>query len=278
MPEPSASPASSKAATVGPALPACAPDPSALPHRTGRRLLVAGAFVVALVVASRVLRLQDHLLGLVSWIRGAGRLGIAVFVVAYVLATVGFFPGSILTLGAGFAYGVGAGTAIVWIAANLGATLAFMLGRTLARNWVAMRVAANPRFAAIDRAVARDGWKIVLLTRLSPVFPFNLLNYAFGLTQVSLRDYVLGSVVGMIPGTVMYVYLGSLITNLSQLAAGHPSGGTGQQIFYFAGMVATVVLTLHVTRLSRRALSSVEQAGLPSAPGEADQPSTKATI
>jgi len=239
------------------------------------RVVLAGVLVAALVVATKVLHPQDYLLGLVSWIRGAGWLGGGVFMLAYILATVAFLPGSILTLGAGFAYGVGAGTVIVWMAANLGAALAFVLGRTLARNWVAARVEANQRFAAIDRAVGREGFKIVLLTRLSPVFPFNLLNYAFGLTQVSLRDYVLGSVVGMIPGTVMYVYLGSLITNLSELAAGHPSGGIGQQIFYFAGMVVTVLITLYVTRLSRRALSSVETQGL--AAGEAAQPNTEAT-
>lgn len=103
--------------------------------------------------------------------------------------------------------------------------LAFLLGRTVARAWVSSRVAANARVAAIDRAVGREGLKIVLLTRLSPVFPFNLLNYAFGLAQVSLRDYVLGSLVGMLPGTLMYVYLGSLITSLSELASGRASGG-----------------------------------------------------
>lgn len=150
-----------------------------------------------------------------------------------------FLPGSILTLGAGFAYGVGLGTAVVWVGANLGATLAFVFGRTLARGWVAARVEGNPRFAAIDRAVGREGLKIVLHARLSPIFPFNLLNYVFGLTQVSLRDYVLGSLVGMLPGTILYVYLGSLITNLSALTAGRTSAGATQQIFYFAGLGAT---------------------------------------
>jgi pyruvate/2-oxoglutarate dehydrogenase complex dihydrolipoamide dehydrogenase (E3) component/uncharacterized membrane protein YdjX (TVP38/TMEM64 family) len=199
--------------------------------------------------------LQHSLLDFVDWIRGAGWLGIWLFGLVYVLATVLFLPGSILTLGAGFAYGVAMGTAVVWIAANLGAALAFCLGRTLARPWIAARVETNPRFAAIDRAVGREGLRIVLLTRLSPVFPFNLLNYAFGLTTVSLRDYLLGSLIGMLPGTVMYVYLGSLITSLSELAAGRAHGGVAQQLFYFAGLAVTIVVTVYVTQVARRALA-----------------------
>jgi pyruvate/2-oxoglutarate dehydrogenase complex dihydrolipoamide dehydrogenase (E3) component/uncharacterized membrane protein YdjX (TVP38/TMEM64 family) len=229
---------------------------TARPQRTSAaRIVLALVAVTALIVAIRAIHLQHYLLDFVNWIRSAGWLGLWVFGLVYVLATVLFLPGSILTLGAGFAYGVGLGTAVVWIGANVGAALAFGLGRTLARQWVAARVETNPRFAAIDRAVGRDGLKIVLLTRLSPVFPFNLLNYAFGLTTVSLRDYVLGSLVGMLPGTVMYVYLGSLITSLSELAAGRTSGGVTQQIFYFAGLAVTVVVTVYVTQVARRALA-----------------------
>lgn len=236
------------------------------------RILLAVAALAAVAVLLATVPVQRYLLDLVGWIRGAGFAGALVFVLAYVLATVSFLPGSILTLGAGFAYGVGFGTAVVVVGANLGAALAFVLGRTVARQAIAARVEANPRFAAIDRAVGREGLKIVLLTRLSPVFPFNLLNYAFGLTNVSLRHYVLGSLVGMLPGTVMYVYLGSLITSLSELAAGRTSGGSAQQIFYFAGLAATVAVTLYVTRIARRALAGAtaresEGAALESSPG-----------
>lgn len=217
---------------------------------TGLALVVAGA-----VIAARILPLQDALLGLVGWIRAAGWIGIGAFVVAYVLAAVLFLPGSVLTLGAGFAYGVALGTPIVWVAANLGAALAFVLGRTVARERIAARVASDERFDAIDRAVAERGLAIVILTRLSPVFPFNVLNYAFGLTRVSFRDYVLGSMIGMLPGTLMYVYLGSLVTTLTDLASGGASGGgVAQRGFYFAGLAATVGVTLYVTRVARRAL------------------------
>ena len=105
-------------------------------------------------------------------------------------------------------------------------------GRTLARGFIEAKISHNPRFRAIDQAVKHEGFKIVLLTRLSPVFPFNLLNYAFGLTPVSLRDYFLASWIGMLPGTVMYVYLGSAAKNLADLAAGKVEGGTGQQALF----------------------------------------------
>ncbi|MCC7194657.1 MAG: FAD-containing oxidoreductase [Gemmatimonadaceae bacterium] len=215
--------------------------------------------VAVLVGALKMVHVQHYLLDLVTWIRGAGWAGMVAFAFAYVVATVFFLPGSILTLGGGFAYGIGLGTVLVWVAANVGATLAFLLGRTIARDWIATRVAGMPRFAAVDRAVGREGLKIVLLTRLSPIFPFNVLNYAFGITRVSLRDYVLGSLVGMLPGTVMYVYLGSLITSVSELAAGRTSGGAVQQAFYFGGLVATVAVTLYVTRVARRALADATQ-------------------
>src|SRR5206468_12667832 len=114
---------------------------------------------------------------------------------------------------------------------------------------------ANPRFAAIDRAIGREGLKIVLLVRLSPIFPFTLLNYALGLTRVAVRDYVVGSLIGMLPGTLMYVYLGSLVTSLTELAAGRPSGGALQPAFYLGGLVATVAVALYVSRFARRALA-----------------------
>lgn len=169
--------------------------------------LVALALVLAAV---RYFHLQDRLKPILDWVSGLGTWGPVIFIGLYVVATVLFIPGSVLTLGAGAVFGVLWGCVYVSIAATLGATCAFLVGRYLARDAIARRLEGNPRFAAVDQAVAREGWKIVLLTRLSPVFPFTLLNYAFGLTQVRLREYVLASWIGMMPGTVMYVYFGSL--------------------------------------------------------------------
>ena len=238
------------------------------------RLIGAVVALVVVVAAARLLPVGAWLLGFVEWIRGAGVAGMAAFMVAYVAACVLFLPGSLLTLGAGFAYGVGLGVPLVWVAANAGAALAFVLGRTLAREQIAARVAGNARFAAIDRAVGREGLQIVLLTRLSPVFPFNLLNYAYGLTQVRLRDYVVGSLIGMLPGTVMYVYLGSLVTSVTELASGRPAGGGAQQTLYWLGLAATVVVTVVVTRVARRALdeATTERASVPPASAAAPAP------
>jgi pyruvate/2-oxoglutarate dehydrogenase complex dihydrolipoamide dehydrogenase (E3) component/uncharacterized membrane protein YdjX (TVP38/TMEM64 family) len=226
------------------------------------RIVVALAALVAVVVAARALHADRLLLDFVAWVRGAGAAGMVAFAVTYVVATVLFLPGLILTLGAGFAYGVAVGVPLVWVSANLGAVAAFLLGRTVLRDTIARRVEANPRFAAIDRAVAREGLKIVLLTRLSPVFPFNLLNYAYGLTRVSLRDYAIGSLVGMLPASILFVYVGSLVTNLADLSAGGSAGGggTAQRVFFFAGLGVAGLVVAVVTRVARRALDEATRA------------------
>ncbi len=197
---------------------------------------------------------QQLLTNALQWIDGLGPLGAIAFIGIYIVAAVAFLPGSILTLGAGVVFGVVAGAIYVFIGATLGAALAFLVGRYLARGWVSRKIANNVKFHAIDQAVGHEGFKIVLLTRLSPIFPFNLLNYAFGVTGVSFKDYVLGSV-GMIPGTIMYVYLGSLAGNLATLGAGDaPANPTIQWIIRILGLVATIAVTVYVTRIARKAL------------------------
>ena len=190
-----------------------------------------------------------------SW--GSKRLGAwgpIAFVFLYILATVLFLPGSIVTLGAGVLFGVVWGSVYVSIASTVGATAAFLIGRYLARDWVVRKIKGNQTFQAIDDAVAEGGWRIVGLTRLSPIFPFNMLNYAFGLTQVSLRDYFFASWIGMMPGTVMYVYLGSLAGSLATLGSGARARTAGEWVLYTVGLLATVVVTLYVTRKARAAL------------------------
>jgi uncharacterized membrane protein YdjX (TVP38/TMEM64 family) len=133
--------------------------------------------------------------------------GIA-FIGIYITATIRFLPGWILTLGAGVVFGTVWGSIYVFSGATLGATAAFFVGRYVTRGWVSQKIAGNKKFAAIDQGVGKEGLKIVLLTRLSPIFLLNLLNYGLGITGVSLKDYFISSV-GMIPGTIMYVYIGS---------------------------------------------------------------------
>lgn len=194
--------------------------------------------------------LQDAL----HWIDSLGALGAIAFIALYIIATVAFFPGSILTLGAGVIFGAVWGSLYVFIGATLGATAAFLVGRYLARGWVAGKIADNKKFAAIDQAVGKEGLKIVLLTRLSPIFPFNLLNYAFGITGVSLKDYFIGSL-GMIPGTIMYVYIGSLAGNLAMIGTeAQPTNPTLQWAIRILGLFATVAVTVYVTQIARKAL------------------------
>lgn len=217
-----------------------------------RFILGLGA-AVAILLMARQLPLAEWGVGLVTWIQAAGAVGAAVFAGAYLVATVGMLPGALLTLGAGFVYGPVVGTLLVSPVSVLAATCAFLLGRTAARRWVAGRLAALPRFDAVDRAVGGAGFRIVLLLRLSPLFPFTVLNYALGLTRVRLRDYVAASWLGMLPGTILYVYLGSLITSASELARG--GAGAATSWTYWLGLGASLAVAIVVTRTARAALA-----------------------
>jgi uncharacterized membrane protein YdjX (TVP38/TMEM64 family) len=197
---------------------------------------------------------QELLRSALEWVNDLGTVGAIAFIGIYILATVAFLPGSLLTLGAGVVFGVGLGSLYVFIGATLGATAAFLVGRYLVRSWVSQKIADNLKFRAIDEAVSREGFKIVLLTRLSPVFPFNLLNYAYGVTGVSLKDYVLASI-GMIPGTIMYVYIGSLAGSIATLGTGTQPTHLGVQwAIRIMGFITTVAVTVYVTRIARKAL------------------------
>ncbi len=216
------------------------------------KLIVAALVVVVLLVASRVFPVGEYLKSFLDAIRDLGPVGYALFVVAYIAATVFFLPGSILTLGAGAVFGLAGGFVAVSVGSTLGAAASFLVGRFVARDTVTKKVAGNERFAAIDRAVGREGFKIVFLTRLSPVFPFNLLNYAYGLTSVSFGRYVLASWLGMMPGTLLYVYLGTAAGDLAGASA-DSNGGWGLAI-KLIGLVATIAVTVVITRVARKAL------------------------
>jgi uncharacterized membrane protein YdjX (TVP38/TMEM64 family) len=224
--------------------------------RTMMKAILIAVIIGVMVVAGNTFNLQQGFRDALAWISGLGPLGTLIFIAIYILACVLLLPGSILTLGAGAVFGVVPGFIAVLTGATLGATCAFLVGRYLTRDWVARRIAGNEKFKAIDEAVAREGWKIVFLTRLSPVFPFNLLNYAFGLTRVSLKHYFFASWIGMIPGTMMYVYIGSLAGDLASLGAGGRTRTPAEWVLYGIGLLATVAVTVFVTRLAGKALSS----------------------
>jgi uncharacterized membrane protein YdjX (TVP38/TMEM64 family) len=230
-------------------------------HESRVQLILLVTAATAVVAAIALLPVSEWMQRLAEWIEGAGLVGAVVYAATYVVATVLLLPASLLTLGAGFAYGPLAGTLLVSPVSVMAATIAFLLGRTVARGWIAARVMRDPRFAAVDAAIEREGLTIVILLRLSPILPFGLLNYALGLTRVRLRDYVLGSFIGMLPATFLYVYLGSLVTTAASLGSSAATAGRGQQMIYWSGLAATVLVTVFVTRLARRALSAALETG-----------------
>ena len=216
---------------------------------------LAAALIAALLVLARVLPLEDYLRRFVEWASGTGVPGLVAFALIYMVAAVLFLPGSILTLGAGAVFGIVRGTLVVSAGATLGAAAAFLIARYLARERVAQWAQENPRFAALDQAVGKEGGKIVFLVRLSPIFPYNLLNYLFGLTRVGFVPYLLASWLGMLPGTLLYVYLGFVGRALARTSVGPGVGSLWEGIFWGVGLAATVLLTFYLTRLARRALS-----------------------
>lgn len=214
--------------------------------------------VAILCFAAKSLNLQAYLKLVLSWTNNLGSTKPIAFIIIYNLATLLFIPGAILSLGGGVIFGVIWGTVYVFLAATLGATVAFLIGRYFTRDWVARQMEKHPKFRAIDEAIAREGFKIVLLTRLSPLIPFNLLNYVLSITNVSLKDYVFGSI-GMIPGAIVYVYLGSLTGDMAGLTtAPHPISPQAKAInlaVHAVGCLATVIVSVYLTWIAKKALN-----------------------
>jgi len=231
--------------------------PASSGRRTALRALQIAAIGIAIVMLARFA--GGYVQVAAEWVEGLGAWGPAAYIALYAVATVAFVPGALLTLAGGAIFGVAKGTAIVFCGAVLGSGSAFLVSRHLARSWVEGHLERSPRFSAIDRAVARDGFKIAFLLRLSPVLPFNFLNYALGLTQVSFRDYM-AAAIGMLPATLLYVYYGRVIGDVAALAGG---SAPDRDASYYAvtglGLAATIAVTTIVTRIARRALDEAEQ-------------------
>ncbi len=217
------------------------------------KLLLGAVALAGLVVLGRLA--GDYVPVFREWVDDLGFWGPLVFMGGYAAAVVAFVPASALTLAGGAIFGLARGTLYVFVAATLGSSLAFLVSRYWARGAIERKLAGNERFASIDRAVGKQGRRIVFLLRLSPVFPFNLLNYALGLTQVRFADYAIAAC-GMLPGTLLYVYLGTVGSEAAAAAAGAGTErGTAETALLVAGLVATIVVTTLVTRIARRALA-----------------------
>jgi uncharacterized membrane protein YdjX (TVP38/TMEM64 family) len=208
--------------------------------------------LVALSVAISFLPVTEWVKVFTNWIRHLGMTGGFIFVGAYAVAAVLFLPGSILTIAAGLVYGIVGGTVVALSGATLGAGLAFLVARYLVRERVEKLAHKNKKFGLIDQAVGRQGWKLVGLLRLSPLIPFNLSNYFYGLTSIGFWPYLLASAVGMLPGTVLYAYLGAIgKAGLGGSTKGHTPL---EWVFLGVGLLATIGVTIFVSRLARTAL------------------------
>lgn len=228
------------------------------------KIAIAVVVLAALLFVVKRLDVLPKLEAAVKWIQGLGAVGVVVYGALYVVATL-IGVATPMTLAAGVIYKVVGGVAVVSPSSVAAATVCFILGRTLLRKTVEQKVASNPKFAAIEKAVSKNGFKIIALLRLSPVFPFTLLNYGLGLTSVKTRDYVLASFLGMLPGTLLYVYLGYTIGDLGAIFGGGPKAPPppdatffqlhGGQILLVVGLLATAAVTIYVTKIARAALN-----------------------
>lgn len=218
-------------------------------HRTGLLAWIGGgALLVAVGIGWYLLPVSEWLSASRDWIVGLGFAGIVIFAAIYVVGAVVLAPEAVLTIAAGFAYGFW-GLPIVLVAATIGASLAFLIARYLARDKVRQLLESRRKIAAIDKAVAEDGWKVVALLRLSPLIPFNLQNYLFGVTAIPFPHFVAATFAGIIPGTVLYTYIGVLGN-----AAG--DGGPARWALFGVGLLATVFVVILVTRKAKAKLRS----------------------
>jgi uncharacterized membrane protein YdjX (TVP38/TMEM64 family) len=218
------------------------------------RVFKIGLIVIALaaiVVLFRVLPVAQWLTAFRAWVSGLGFAGYVLYALVYAACVVLFIPASILTLGAGATFGVIKGTIVVVIGATLGATGAFIVARTIARKRVEAMAAKDRRFRALDKAISTEGAKIVLLVRLAVVFPFTYSNYVFGLTGVRVLPYALATFVGIIPGTIAFVYIGA--------AAAAATAGTVKIVVYVVGAILALIASAFVARI---AVKAIHRAGI----------------
>jgi uncharacterized membrane protein YdjX (TVP38/TMEM64 family) len=191
---------------------------------------------------------------LMEAIQAAGWVGWLLFIFLYAASCLLFIPGSILTLASGAVYGFWGGTVLVLIGNGFGSLFSLLITRYLLRDWVKKKISKNKKMRAIEDAVAADGWRIVCLTRLSPIMPFSLINYALGLTKISAAKFLFATEVGAIPSTCVYVYFGTLIGNLTRIGPDLRHHQSLEWIFQGVGLLITIGATIYVTRVASQAV------------------------
>ena len=244
------------------------------PGRLSRPIMIAAilAAVAGVAVLWALLPLGSWIENFRTWVQTQGLMGHVIFAAVYALAAVALAPGSALTLAAGFAFGL-AGFPTVVVGATIGAGVAFLIGRYVARGWVEKQVSGNATFKAIDKAIEGEGWKIVGLMRLSPLVPFNLQNSFFGVTKVGFWPYLATTFIGIMPGTLLFVWIGSLgaaagmgYSGMSNAGAAGADSTVGliKLAALALGLVATIAVTVLV---SRKASQKLREAGVEAGAG-----------
>ena len=207
-----------------------------------------------LALAAWQLPLGTYIEQALSWVEAHEKIAWLVFALLYIAAIVFILPASVFSLTAGYLFGIFQGWIIVVVTATIGAMIAFTVGRSLLRNWVVGKAEKMKNFNSLDEAVSQKGLFIVFLTRLSPVFPFSLINYVYGITKISLRNFSLATFFGIMPGSLLYVYAGSTAKNLQEVLSGNVEFSGAQQYLLYGGLIATLIVTIVITRIASKAL------------------------
>ncbi|MEA2163321.1 MAG: hypothetical protein QOK37_1448 [Thermoanaerobaculia bacterium] len=221
------------------------------------KIAAALLIIAAIVIVFRILPVADWLRAFQTYVRGLGALGYVLYIAVYAVCVVAFIPASILTVGAGAIFGFVGGTIVVVIGATLGAALAFLLARTVMRKRVEAMTAKNPKFRALDRAIEKEGVKIVFLLRLAVVFPFTWINYACGLTAIPFWRYVAATFFGILPATAAFVFAGTAATNATT------SSSSITRAVYIAGGIVAIIVSILIGRIANRAIkrAGVDESG-----------------
>jgi uncharacterized membrane protein YdjX (TVP38/TMEM64 family) len=220
------------------------------------RASLALALLAAVILTAVFLPVEELLSGAQQWTDANQSTALYFATGGLVIGILLMLPASLMLMLAGFLFGLARGFAIVWIAGLVASTLAFLLGRSIARPWMERRIQRKTTFIAIDRAIKRKGFLVVLLTRLVMVLPYPALNYSLGLTNVSMKDYVLGTNIGMAPPMFLFVYLGTTVSNITAIMHGDISL---QRAEWVTGTLALVTVVAVIAVLIRKAAAVLKE-------------------
>ena len=221
------------------------------------KMVIFIILITAAAATSLFIPVRAWLGDVASYIQSLGAVGPLIMAALYIVCTVFLVPGSAISIAAGTLFGFKIGLLTVLVGANLGALCAFLLARSFLREKVEAWAAKAPKFRALDHAIGREGFKIVLLTRLSPLFPFVWLNYLLGLTAVRTGAYAAANLIGMLPGALLYVWLGATARQAFGVQQEDPAN-VYRQAFQYAGLVVTLLAIVLITRMARKALAGAE--------------------